>query len=72
MKERSTYHKQFCDMQGKENYEERHYNDVFADIFNNLLFDGRKILRAEDLTSLPTEGHTRDVAGKTNTLITSL
>ena len=40
------------------------HNDVFADIFNNLLFDGKDILRAEDLTSLPTEGHTRDVAGK--------
>ena len=29
------------------------HNDVFADIFNNLLFDGKGILRAEDLISLP-------------------
>ncbi len=38
-------------------------NDVFADIFNNLLFHGRKILLEDNLVSLPTEAFTKNVDG---------
>ena len=47
----------------KEKRLEEH-NDVFADIFNNLLFDGKTILKKEDLTTLPTESYVRAVDGK--------
>ena len=47
----------------KEKRLEEH-NDVFADIFNNLLFDGKAILKKEDLTTLPTESYVRAVDGK--------
>lgn len=40
------------------------HNDVFADIFNNLLFDGQTILRKEELISLPTESHARNADGR--------
>lgn len=40
------------------------YNDVFADIFNNLVFDGDEILEEGNLVSLPTEAFTRKVGGK--------
>ena len=29
------------------------YSDVFADIFNGLLFEGRKVIDPEDLTDVP-------------------
>ena len=35
------------------------YNDVYADIFNGLLFDGEKVLKEEFLVPLPTEAFTR-------------
>ncbi len=38
-------------------------NDVFADIFNNLLFHGRKILLEDNLVALPTEAFTKNVDG---------
>ena len=44
----------------KEKRLEEH-NDVFADIFNNLLFEGKAILKEEDLTILPTESYVRAV-----------
>ena len=47
----------------KEKRLEEH-NDVFADIFNNLLFEGKTILKKEDLTTLPTESYVRAVDGK--------
>ena len=47
----------------KEKRLEEH-NDVFADIFNNLLFDGKAILKKEDLITLPTESYVRAVDGK--------
>ncbi len=40
------------------------HNDVFVDIFNNLLFSGKKLLKEEYLTNLPTESYVRDVNGK--------
>ena len=40
------------------------HNDVFADIFNNVLFEGKAILKQEELTSLPTESYVRDVDGE--------
>lgn len=39
------------------------YNDVFADIFNNLVFGGKRILEEEYLISLPTEAFTRKTDG---------
>ena len=39
------------------------YNDVYADIFNGLLFEGEKVLREEYLLSLPTESFTRNMDG---------
>ena len=47
----------------KEKRLEEH-NDVFADIFNILLFDGNSILEEENLTSLPTESYVREVDGE--------
>ena len=38
-------------------------NDVFADIYNEGIFGGKKILREEDLLSLPTESLTRNMDG---------
>ena len=39
------------------------YNDVFADIFNNLVFQGEKLLEEERLIPLPTEAFTRQMDG---------
>lgn len=39
------------------------HNDVYADIFNALLFDGEKILEEEYLVPLPTESFTRNMDG---------
>ena len=38
-------------------------NDVFADIFDNLLFEGQKILMEDQLEALPTEAFVRDMGG---------
>lgn len=38
-------------------------NDVFADIFNALVFGGKKVLEEETLVSLPTETFTRNTDG---------
>lgn len=35
------------------------HNDVYADIFNALLFEGRPVLQEESLVPLPTEAFTR-------------
>ena len=40
------------------------WNDVFADIFDNLLFGGRKVLEGEELISMPTESYVRKRSGK--------
>lgn len=40
------------------------YNDVFADIFNNILFSGQEVLEEGELISLPTESFTRKSDGK--------
>jgi len=39
------------------------WNDVFADIFNNLVFGGREVLKEEDLVPLPTESFSRNHDG---------
>ena len=39
------------------------YNDVFADIYNELIFGGKQVLREEDLIALPTESFTRNTDG---------
>lgn len=39
------------------------HNDVYADIFNALLFEGEKILEEEYLVPLPTESFTRNMDG---------
>ena len=39
------------------------WNDVFADIFNNLVFGGEEVLREEDLVPLPTESFSRNQDG---------
>lgn len=38
-------------------------NDVFADIFDNLLFEGQPVLLENQLTPLPTEAFVRDMGG---------
>ncbi len=38
-------------------------NDVFADIFDNLVFDGEHVLDEEQLASLPTESFSRKISG---------
>lgn len=40
------------------------YNDVFADIFNALLFEGKEILSEKHLIPLPTEGFSRRTDGR--------
>ncbi len=40
------------------------YDDVFIDIFDNLLFEGREVLKGRRLTPLPGEGFVRDHDGK--------
>lgn len=40
------------------------YNDVFTDIFNNVVFEGNKVLEEDKLTSMPTESFIRKVGGK--------
>lgn len=39
------------------------YNDVFADIFNNLVFQGERVFEEECLVPLPTEAFTRQIGG---------
>lgn len=39
------------------------YNDVFADIYNALVFDGQEILSEETLTAMPTEAVTSRLDG---------
>jgi len=39
------------------------WNDVFVDIFNNLVFGGREVLKEEDLVPLPTESFSRNHDG---------
>ena len=39
------------------------WNDVFADIFNNLFFEGNAVLREEELVALPTESYMKKVDG---------
>ena len=39
------------------------YNDVFADIFNNLVFHGNQILEEDRLEPFPTEAFTRKIDG---------
>ncbi len=57
-KERSKMSKDITEKRLEE------HNDVFADIFNNLLFEGNAVLKKENLTSLPTESYVREVDGK--------
>lgn len=38
-------------------------NDVFADIFDNLLFEGRNVVQEGQLKALPTEAFVRDMGG---------
>ena len=38
-------------------------NDVFADIFDNLLFDGRQIIDENDMQALPSESFNRKMDG---------
>lgn len=40
------------------------HNDVFADIFNNLIFSGQKVLEEGALVSLPTESFSRMDGGR--------
>ena len=47
---------------GKKDISEKRlekFNDVFADIYNNLVFHGKQLLNSEDLTDLPTESFSR-------------
>ena len=39
------------------------HTDVFADIFNALVFNGTEVIKAEDLTLLPTTEHHTDEKG---------
>ena len=39
------------------------WNDVYADIINVLFFGGKKVLKEEELISLPTESFTRNMDG---------
>ena len=39
-------------------------NEVFADIFNNIVFRGRQILDSASLESLPSESNTRKRNGR--------
>ena len=39
------------------------HEDVFADIFNALVFKGKEVIKAEDLTLLPTTEHHADEKG---------
>ena len=40
------------------------YNDVFTDIFNNVVFEGKNVLEEDKLTSMPTESFSRKIGGK--------
>lgn len=40
------------------------YSDVFADIVNALVFEGKMICQAENLVTLPTESYHRSESGK--------
>ena len=39
------------------------FNDVFADVYNNLYFDGTQVIREENLEAMPTRAYTKDVSG---------
>ncbi|MBR6647592.1 MAG: transposase, partial [Clostridia bacterium] len=39
------------------------HNDVFVDIFNNVLFEGTEVLKEENLTSIPTQSYVRAADG---------
>lgn len=39
------------------------YRDVFADIYNNLYFEGKEVIREEELIEMPTMAYTRDSRG---------
>ena len=41
------------------------YNDVFADIYNVAVFEGKEVLKETDLVPLPTESYTRNADGTT-------
>ena len=43
------------------------WNDVFADIFNNLILKGQIIIDEKDLVSLPTRAYTRKNDGELRT-----
>lgn len=60
----------FLDIEERENMQKdisgkrlEEWNDVFADIFNNLVFGGKKVLEEASLISLPTESFTRNMDG---------
>ena len=40
------------------------WDDVFVDIFNNLVFGGHEIIKEEDLIPLPTRSYTRKMDGR--------
>lgn len=50
---------------GKDSAEKRleEWNDVFADIFDNLLFGGERVIEADTLVLLPTVSYTRQTDG---------
>ena len=50
---------------GKDSAEKRleEWNDVFADIFDNLLFGGERVIEADTLVPLPTVSYTRQPDG---------
>ena len=50
---------------GKDSAEKRleEWNDVFADIFDNLLFGGERVIEADTLVPLPTVSYTRQTDG---------
>ena len=39
------------------------HGDVFVDIYNNLYFGGKEVIREEDLVHLPATSYTRKVDG---------
>lgn len=39
------------------------FNDVFADVYNNLYFNGIRVIREENLEAMPTRAYTKDVHG---------
>ena len=39
------------------------FNDVFADVYNNLYFEGNQVIREEHLEAMPTRAYTKDASG---------